>query len=173
MPRSLLTLFGAPLIIAVLGAAAVRATVVRLFEVPTSSMAPTLAVGDVVLASPFPDHLRRGDVVVFRSKGGGEAVIKRIVALPGDHVRMAGQRLYLNGREVLEPYAWQSPVAAELHELVPSGHVWVLGDNRLDSADSRTMGPVPLETIEARVRWVLFSRGTSAPLSARMLRAIR
>lgn len=153
----ILRIFAIPLAAAVICAGAVRATVIRLYEVPTGSMRPLLEPGDLIAATPAGEELERGDVIVFRT-ADGRRVVKRVIALPGDHVTQSDGSLRLNGRELFEPYVLTSTSSGDFCELVPSGHVWVLGDNRTDSVDSRAIGPVPVTAIESKVRWVVYSR---------------
>ena len=155
---ALFRIFALPLMIGVSCAAVVRATAIRFYEVPSGSMRPTLEPGDVIAASPWGGEVRRGDVVVFRDAMTGTRYVKRVVALGGDHVRIENGVLYLNGDSVAEPYVRGGGSPPQLAEIVPSRHVWVLGDNREDSTDSRMIGPVALEQIEARMRWVVYSR---------------
>lgn len=132
----------------------VRPFVVEAFVIPSESMVPTLLVGDRVLANKFIYRFtepERGDVVVFESvEGGGEDLIKRIVGVPGDTIMVRNGQLYVNGELQNERY-----VNLELPDVsyfgpteVPPGHVFVMGDNRSNSRDSRFFGPVPYENIE-------------------------
>ena len=132
----------------------VRPFVVEAFWIPSESMVPTLEVGDRVLANKFIYRFtepERGDIVVFQSvENGREELIKRVVAVPGDTVSVQGGRLFVNDEPQREPYvnkdlpdeSFAAPVE------VPPGHVFVMGDNRANSADSRVFGPVPKENIE-------------------------
>lgn len=206
-----------------LGFAAVLATLMfgfntlafAAFHVPSESMLPTLQVGDHFHAAkyaygysrwstplftlPLPegrilaDTPARGDIVVFRKDGQDEAVVKRVIGLPGETVQVSGGRLYIDGaqverREVLR-YAYRErgggPVSVVEYEevlpggrahrimersddgpaddtpvyRVPDGHVFVMGDNRdnsLDSRFAREMGTVPLDHLLGRVGMVNF-----------------
>jgi signal peptidase I len=132
----------------------VRPFVVEAFVIPSESMVPTLEVGDRVLANKFiyrftePD---RGDIVVFRSvEGGGEDLIKRVIALPGDTVAVEDGTVFVNGEPVKETYVNEEFPDASFSATtqVPEGHVFVMGDNRMNSRDSRFFGPVPKDNIE-------------------------
>lgn len=155
--KAIIRIFAVPLLAAVICAGVVRATVARLYEIPSSSMRPTFEPGDLILATPAGDEVRRGQVVVFRDRASGRRVVKRIVAMPGDHVALEDGVLRLNGSQLFEPYLLGSTGTREFCEIVPAAHVWVLGDNREDSRDSREIGPVPIEAIESTVRWVVYS----------------
>jgi signal peptidase I len=120
--------------------------------VPTASMRPTLNPGDHVLVAKLASP-GRGDLVVFTAPAGTNLLLKRVVAVGADEVGIEDGELVVNGRPVPEPYVdhrlldgvYFGPVT------VPSGSVFVLGDNRTDSVDSRTFGPVRRETIVGRV----------------------
>ncbi|HZC19601.1 MAG TPA: signal peptidase I [Rubrobacteraceae bacterium] len=133
----------------------VRPFVLEAFYIPSESMVPTLEVGDRFLANKFVYRFRepeRGDIVVFRSvEGGQEELVKRVVAGPGDEVTVEGGRLLVNGEPQSEPYlnrAFPPDESSYGPTRVPEGEVFVMGDNRANSRDSRFFGPVPLENIE-------------------------
>ena len=125
------------------------------FRVSSGSMAPTLRAGDHVLVDKLAYRIgdpRRGDLVAFRGVGDG-VMIKRAVGLPGDTVAVRDGVLHVNGGRVAEPY-----VNRELNESnffgperVPEGHVFVMGDRRGNSEDSRLFGPVRREDLIGRV----------------------
>jgi signal peptidase I len=132
----------------------VRPFVLEAFYIPSESMVPTLLVGDRVFVNKFIYRFtepERGDVVVFESVNGGEEdLIKRIVAVAGDSVAVRGGVLSVNEEPQNEP---------NLNRGIPDdsffgptrlseGEVFVMGDNRANSADSRVFGPVPIENIE-------------------------
>ena len=122
---------------------------VRTFQIPSSSMEPTLRIGDHIWARKT-ERLERGDLVVFNPPDDpGKDYIKRIIALPGEKVRMKNGLVYINGRKITEPYAvhtgsFRFPSRDDLRPLtVPKGMYLLLGDNRDNSRDSRFFGPVP------------------------------
>jgi signal peptidase I len=135
----------------------------RIGVVPSQSMAPTLQPGDKFLINlrAYRHRLpQRGDIVVFRDPAG-EYLVKRVIALPGETVVLAGGQLYVNGQPLYEPYLAEPPmVESPLGGVVPEGHVFVLGDNRNFSEDSRDLGPVPIERIMGRAEYIVspFSR---------------
>ena len=92
---------------------------------------------------------KRGDIVVFESSEFGEDLIKRVVGLPGDNILIVHGSLYVNGEQQKEPYlnTELSDKSSYGPDTVPPGHVFVMGDNRADSSDSRIFGPVPEESI--------------------------
>ena len=162
-----------------------RAHLVQPFRIPSASMAPGLLPGDFVFADmryncPGCGAVRRGDVAIFTYPNDRTLYyVKRIVALPGDRVRMLGRGVVVNGQALTaDPDAplqteragsrsWQVQGAATMADAagertVPPGHVFVLGDNRSASTDSRQFGAVPLADVVGRVRQIWFSRGDGA-----------
>jgi signal peptidase I len=132
----------------------VRPFIVAAYWVPTESMVPTLLVGDRVFANKFIYHFaepERGDIVVFEDVEGGEDyLIKRVVAVAGDRVRVVNGVLKVNGEIQDEPYVEPQFPNGSVYgpERLPEGYVFVMGDNRGNSADSRVFGLLPVENIE-------------------------
>src|SRR5215218_6172867 len=132
----------------------VRPFIVEAFYIPSESMVPTLEVGDRVFVNKFiyrfsePEH---GDIVVFESvEGENEDLIKRIVGLPGDRVAVFDGVLFVNGERWEEPYVNKlfPDNSSYGPPTVPEGEVFVMGDNRSNSRDSRFFGPISLDNIE-------------------------
>lgn len=126
----------------------VRPFVVEAFFIPSESMAPALEPGDRVLANKFVYRFsepERGDLVVFESPRGGGINVKRVVGLPGDRVEIYDGALLVNDATPAEPYVERGLIDSSFFgpETVPEGHVFVLGDNRSNSVDSRSFGAVP------------------------------
>lgn len=136
----------------------VRLSVAETFRIPTESMTPTLQPGDSVLVDKLaykgggtPD---RGEMVVFHEPRTGDIVLKRVVALGGDTVGLQDGRLVVDGRRPVEPYTDPDAIDSVYFGpvTVPHGSVFVLGDNRLNSKDSRRFGTVRNDRIIGRVR---------------------
>ena len=169
-------------VVALLASFLVKAYLVRSFFIPSGSMEDTLLVGDRVLVNelvPGVVPLQRGDVVVFRDPGGwlgtgqGDDLIKRVIGLPGDTVSCCDTqgRLSVNGHAVDESYVVLQSGSdrvslQDFSVTVPKGRLWVMGDNRYDSADSRAHGTVPVSDVVGRAflttwpvsRWTVLSR---------------
>lgn len=134
------------------GVALLRATVVVPVRIESASMAPTYAAGDVVLVSravPSPGDLTFGDLVVFRDPTDGRRALKRVIGLPGEELVILDGLLHVDGEVVIEP--WVDPALVDGYYsrtfVVPVDHVFVLGDNRGNSVDSRDYGAVPAEDL--------------------------
>lgn len=130
--------------------------VVEPLRVASGSMTPGFGAGDEVLVDKFSHrsgHPRRDDIIVFRRNGAGKLLIKRVVALAGETVGISDGVLVVNGRPIVEPYVDHGSVDGTYFGpvLVPPGSVFVLGDNRANSVDSRTFGAAPLRWIVGRV----------------------
>lgn len=182
--------------------------VVQPFRIPSESMVPTLRVGDFLLVDKQafapegrwshllpPVGVHRGDLAVFHFPVDASLhLVKRVVGVPGDRVRLREGRLFLNGAPSAEPYAFYSASRpndfrdnfpslretdpnldpawwAEMRSLVrggeitvPAGEYFVLGDNRNDSEDSRYWGFVPRDALVGRPFAVYFSMGDTDPL---------
>ena len=124
-------------------------------RVESISMQPTLFPGDYVivnkLAYRFTGAPQRGDVIVFKYPPNPDAIpyIKRVIGLPGDQVYISEGKVYINGLLMLEP--WLKVTTNRGGEwAVPDGQLFVMGDNRNNSSDSRSWGFVPYKNIIGR-----------------------
>lgn len=132
--------------------------VVRVAYVPSQSMEPTLKAGDRLLVRKDAYRSRppqRGEVVVFRTADGYE--VKRVIAVAGDRIGTGWGQVWLNDQQLEEPYLkepmiWERPVGPVQ---VPDGQVFVMGDNRNHSEDSRDDGSVAIVTILGRATRIL------------------
>ena len=178
-------------VFAVLVAFLVKALVAQAFFIPSSSMAPQLEVGDRVVVSRTAYRLHepnRGDVVVFPRPGvqidrpGFPAVIldealeatgiarpddnqliKRVVGLPGETIEGRGGDLLINGEPLVEPYLAAGLETADFDARdIPPDQVFVMGDNRDNSQDSRVFGPVPVDSLVGRAIAVVWPPGRAS-----------
>lgn len=136
-------------------------------QVKGASMDPTFISGDYILTSKVTYKFRpiqRGDIVVFKSLANPNIdYIKRIIGLPGDRVMVKSGDVYVNGQQIPEPYlvvktnVWERGYSKEgVESVVPEGSLFVMGDNRPRSSDSREFGPVPIENIIGQVFYRYF-----------------
>jgi signal peptidase I len=175
---------------------------VQPFRIPSESMESTLLVGDFLLvdkqsASPNADGsvgllpaagVHRGDIIVFHDPVDATLhLVKRVIGLPGDHLRLHSGRVFINGHELVEPYAVYRPSPPDNFRdnfprlqsadpeidshwwirmrslidngelIIPTGNYFVMGDNRNDSEDSRYWGFVPREAIVGKPLIIYFS----------------
>ncbi|HLL57225.1 MAG TPA: signal peptidase I [Rubrobacteraceae bacterium] len=132
----------------------VQPFIVQAFRIPSESMVPTLEVKDRILANKFIYRFtepERGDIVVFDSvESDDDTLIKRVVGLEGDEIRVQGGLLFVNGEPQQEPYLNEEETFRGYYgpSIVPEGHVFVMGDNRDNSADSRVFGPLPSDNVK-------------------------
>jgi len=161
----------------------IRTFIVQAFKIPSGSMIPTLQIGDHILVNklaygirvPLWGHylvdfgkVQRGDVIVFifpedRSKD----FIKRVVGVAGDTVEVRGKKIYINGQQVKDPYAHfegddpQNILPASRDDYgptkVPENHLFVMGDNRDRSYDSRFWGFVNLDDVRGKAFLIYWS----------------
>jgi signal peptidase I len=123
------------------------------------SMQPTLHYNERVVVEKLTYRLahgpRRGDVIVVEVAGQEDPLIKRVVGLPGETIAVQNGRVTINGRPLEEPWAILEGGQDYPPTLVPPLHVFVLGDNRGQSQDSRAFGPVRVDDVIGRA-WVIY-----------------
>jgi signal peptidase I len=140
----------------------VEAFLIQAFWIPSPSMEPTLDVGDRVLVNKLSykfHDVRRGDVVVFERPPGASTgendeikdLIKRVIAIGGDTIEAREGNVYVNGEPIEENYLEPGTPTGNLPLTeIPAGHVFVMGDNRTNSEDSRVFGPIDEDAIVGR-----------------------
>ncbi|MBW1681782.1 MAG: signal peptidase I [Deltaproteobacteria bacterium] len=181
--KSVLREYAEAAVIAVILALFIRTFVVQAFKIPSGSMEPTLLVGDHILVNKFiygvkipwirktlipVSSPRHGDVVVFiypldKSKD----FIKRVIGLPGDRIEIVDRTIYINGKPFDDKYGYYGPGQRSAPGYtrkdhfgpvtVPEGHVFVMGDNRNHSYDSRFWGFVPLSAVKGKAFIIYWS----------------
>jgi signal peptidase I len=137
----------------------VESFVVQGFKVYGSCMEPNLFTGERLLGNKLVYHLHgihRGDIVVFRPPHRPDTpFIKRVIALPGEIVEIRQNRVYINGEPLNEPYLRYTWSDDRPPEPVPPGELFVMGDNRDNSSDSRAWGDLPIQNVEAKA-WLRY-----------------
>jgi signal peptidase I len=200
------------LVIAVVLALFIRTFVVQAFKIPTGSMEQNLLIGDHLLVNKFVfgpagplqrailpmNDIKRRDVIVFKYPEEPERdFIKRVIGLPGDTVELRNKRVFINGKQLDEPYVFflqdPPPVPQEAEAsidaqggdprvqygpvTVPAGHYFVMGDNRDNSQDSRYWGFLPRENVKGRALVIYWSydsdAGLAGPRFNRILHQVR
>ncbi len=163
-------------VVVIAGAIAVALVIktfaMQAFYIPSESMKPTLEINDRVLVNKLSYHLHdinRGDIVVFEKPDGDvndniKDLIKRVIALPGETVVFDQNKVYIDGKQLDEPYLPAGTITQQGPGLasypykctvddpckIPADTVWVMGDNRTNSKDSRYLGPIPQDKIVGR-----------------------
>jgi signal peptidase I len=130
-------------------------------------MRPTIMEEDRVLAEKITYRFNRepatGDIVVFDDPlGEHPQLIKRVIAVGGQTVDVQGDSVVVDGRTLDESYTHGVPTepgSIELPVTVPDGYVWLMGDNRPNSGDSRFFGPRPVNTVRGRAFWTYWPPG--------------
>jgi len=153
---------------AVLLSLLINVFVAQAMVVQGPSMRPNLNYNHRVIVEKVTYSLihgpRRGDVVVIDRPGERMLLVKRTVALPGETVEVRGGQVFINDRPLDEPWATRQGGPDYPKTWVPEGHVFVLGDNREQSRDSRFFGPVPVERIRGHVALILWPLNRIGPL---------
>lgn len=133
----------------------IKTFIVQPFVIPSPSLEPTIMTGDRILANMFIYRFTQpkyGDIVVFPDPGKRlPALIKRVIAVGGQTVDVRGGKVFVDGKPLDEPYVHgkrTDPGTVPLPITIPQGYVWLMGDNRPNSADARFFGPQPASAIE-------------------------
>jgi signal peptidase I len=186
--KSVVREYAESIIIAIILALVIRTFVVQAFKIPSGSMEDTLLIGDHILVNKlsygmhFPvvdikirplglvGDPERGDIIVFPfPRDPSRDFIKRVVALPGERVEVRNHHAYIDGEPLKEPYVKLDERAAThpsrySHwgpEVVPPGKLFVMGDNRDNSADSRDWGFLDSEQVKGRAFIIYWSWDSS------------
>ena len=175
-------------LLAILIAFVVKALVAQAFFIPSESMTPQLEIGDRVVVSRTSYRLHepnRGDVVVFPrpdveidrpgfprvivaealeatglTRPSDDQLIKRVIGLAGETIEGRGGQLLINGEPLVEPYLPPDLASTDFGaRTVPEGHVFVMGDNRNNSQDSRVFGTVPVGSLVGRAVAIVWPPG--------------
>ncbi len=180
--KSVVREYAEALIIAVLLALVIRTFVVQAFKIPSGSMLPTLQIGDHILVNKFLYYFQpveRGDIIVFKfPQDETRDFIKRVIALPGETLEIRGKQVIINGKPLDEPYAvygdWPVSRLGERDRLgpmvIPPDRLFMMGDNRDHSMDSRVWGFLDLHKVKGKAFVVYFSvRSDDIPYASALM----
>jgi signal peptidase I len=182
-----------PIVIAVLIALFIRAFIVQAFKIPSSSMEPTLLVGDHLLVNKFIYGVRipytnikffqykkpqRGDIIVFIfPKDRSKDFIKRVIGTEGEKVAIIHNKIYINDKMIDDLWGHFTITRPSIEEYgpvkVPEGFLFVMGDNRDNSQDSRFWGFVNINEVKGKAFTVYFSWDSNAQKLLNMIRWTR
>lgn len=148
-------------VLALIAAFLIKTFLLQAFYIPSESMDPTLKIGDRVLVNKLSykmHDIHRGDIVVFKrppaEQGGDPTIkdlIKRVIGLPGDKVAAHDGHIFINDKELNEPYLPNGVTTLDFSgQMVPPNSYWVMGDNRPRSKDSRYFGAINKHLIVGR-----------------------
>ena len=145
----------------ILGIVLVRTFIVTPVRVNGLSMYNTLNNGEIMLLNKLDykfNDIKRFDIVVVKTHN--DKIIKRVIGLPGESVKIENNVLYIDGKEVKDNYAYEKTEDFNLKELgyekIPKDCYFVMGDNRNNSADSRMIGCVKKKQIKGKANLVIF-----------------
>lgn len=134
----------------------------QLVRVDGASMQPTLYTDQRVLVTKIPywndENIERGDIVITKYPDNKDNFVKRVIALPGDKLKIEYGILYINDIQIDEPYIKEEMGNDYSEIIIPEGHYFVMGDNRNHSKDSRSssVGPLPRDMIQGRAYAILW-----------------
>lgn len=143
-----------PYIMIVVAVVAIRALIATPVRVDGASMNPTLVDGEILILKKYDRSLKRFDIVVLDYNG--EKLVKRVIGLPGEKIAYKDNKLYVNGKRVKETFEHEITDDFELEEKIPEGYYFVLGDNRINSTDSRMIGAISKEQIQGTTNFSIF-----------------
>lgn len=156
---SVIACFAAALIAAI----CIRMFVFELVRVDGNSMKPTLYDGQTLFVEKISLHtgnIQRGDIVIVHYPNRKGAFVKRVVGVAGDRIAVQGGALYVNGERQEESYTLEDTMRWDTEEvIVPEGYYYVMGDNRNDSMDSRSIGPISKDAFIGKAQFVLWPLG--------------
>ncbi len=148
-------------VIVIIIALVIKLYVFTPIRVNGTSMYPTLNDGDIMLLNEIGYHLngvKRFDIVVIKTED--DRIIKRVIGLPGEKVKYIDNKLYINDEEVKEDFTHEITHNFDLSdidvEIIPEGYYFVVGDNRGNSKDSRTIGLISEKQIMGKTNFILF-----------------
>ncbi|MFZ5973843.1 MAG: signal peptidase I [Bacillota bacterium] len=148
------------ILVAVVIALSVRMFVFEITRVDGPSMRPTLYTDEQILvnklAYAFGGTPNRFDIVICRYPGSDAHYVKRVIGLPGETISVQDGRVYINGKPLEKDTGAEPMIEPMQPVVVPNGHVFVMGDNRNDSMDSRQEGPIEMSEIIGRATAVVW-----------------
>ena len=151
------------IVVAAVIAFTIKGFIFDIVQVSGPSMIPTLHDNDRVAIekiSLYSKSFKRGEIIILDPGEKGHGLyIKRLIALPGDRLQIKEGNVYINGEKLNEPYlstGTETYAEEDIDMVIPEGYVYVLGDNREISEDSRYIGPIPFDHIKGHAIFKVF-----------------
>lgn len=154
-----------------------RAFVFQAYEIPSGSMEDTIMTGDMVFSEKITYRFgdpKPGDIVTFTDPEiASRTLIKRVIATGGQTVNLIDGDVYVDGKRLVESYTDGKPsyplttaygTSITYPYKVPEGEIWVMGDNRTNSQDSRYFGSIPVDTVTGKAVFIYWPLNNMAPL---------
>lgn len=177
--------FGRKLISIILTLAAIfliswglRTFVFQAYEIPSGSMEDTIMTGDMVFSEKITYYMndpKPGDIVTFIDPEiPSRTLIKRVIATGGQTVNLIDGDVYVDNKKLVEPYTDGKPsyplttaygTTITYPYKVPEGEIWVMGDNRTNSQDSRYFGSIPVDSVTGKAIFIYWPLNNMAPLN--------
>lgn len=136
----------------------IRTFIITPVRVNGNSMKPTLFDREILLLTKNNRNIKRFDIIVLKFEG--ERLVKRVVGLPGEHLKYVNNQLYINDNLIEDSYSNAITISFDIKELgyevIPDNHYFVLGDNRSESKDSRFFGMVDIDDIVGKTKFRLY-----------------
>jgi signal peptidase I len=152
---------------AILVAYLLQAYIVKPFQIPSESMEPTIDPGDRILVNRLSGSIERGDIIVFQAPPDPNVdYVKRVIGLPGDTIEVKRGQVIVNGEPQDETYLHAADLSSFETRTVPEGNLFVMGDNRSNSQDSRYWDPpwLPMDNVIGKAFFIYWPPGRMGTL---------
>ena len=154
------------LVICIVVISTIRLFICQIYVVPSASMETTIMTGEYILGNKLAyinEDPSVGDIVIFSDEDGSafDTLVKRVIATEGQVVNLIGGVVYVDGKALSEPYTTSATYelggsSISFPYVVGEGELFVMGDNRSNSEDSRWFGAISVDQVEAKVFFVIF-----------------
>ncbi len=147
-----------PYLIVIVLVVLIRVFIITPVRVDGASMNPTLINNEVILLKKYDKKIKRFDIIVLKYED--DKLVKRVIGLPGDHIKYVDNQLFVNDKLVKEDFLTMETNDFDLellgYETIPEGYYFVMGDNRTNSTDSRVIGLISKDQIIGKTSFAIF-----------------